>query len=493
MFIHGTTKLMKKNKFVTINDVLNIENIHYAYLSVMKTCKNTRGKNKFNFYKNINIENVYRILKNETYKPLPYSLFVIFEPKPRLIMSQCIVDKIVNHFISKFILIPNLENKLDSNNIATRIGKGSSYGNKLIIKYINTLRQSGDVYCLKLDISKYFYNINHEILINKLIKDGIDIKTINIIRKLIEETNKDYINRYINIVNGRKKIDIPEYKNGVGLSIGAVINQFLAIYYINDVIKYIKEKLHLKYTICYMDDIMILHNDKEYLKKVKILVEKEVNKLGLKLNPKSTICSLKSGINFLGVRHYEKNGKYVRGFRKSTIIKVNKRLGLLKKVDLIKYSRSLSSYHGYYLIINSKEKGDFKMKQMDKYNYYKEKFLNCMIFIKDGNFYKCFYDDAKILWYIFDYVYLNDSVSFGAKAYMKVFDELNRLRISYVVIAEEELVNKFDNDVYNIYLSLAQKSFDFNAKIKLINVRVKELIDINIDNYNKIIKYLDSL
>ena len=63
MFIHGTTKLMKKNKFVTINDVLNIENIHSAYLSVMKTCKNTRGKNKFNFYKNINIENVYRILK----------------------------------------------------------------------------------------------------------------------------------------------------------------------------------------------------------------------------------------------------------------------------------------------------------------------------------------------------------------------------------------------------------------------------------------------
>lgn len=47
---------MKKNKFVTINDVLNIENIHSAYLSVMKTCKNTRGKNKFNFYKNINIE-----------------------------------------------------------------------------------------------------------------------------------------------------------------------------------------------------------------------------------------------------------------------------------------------------------------------------------------------------------------------------------------------------------------------------------------------------
>lgn len=62
-----------------------------------------------------------------------------------------------------------------------------------------------------------------------------------------------------------------------------------------------------------------------------------------------------------------------------------------------------------------------------------------------------------------------------------------------MVITEKEIVNKFDNDVYNIYLSLAQKSFEFNEKIKLINVKVKELLDVNNDNYNKIIEYLNSL
>ena len=62
-----------------------------------------------------------------------------------------------------------------------------------------------------------------------------------------------------------------------------------------------------------------------------------------------------------------------------------------------------------------------------------------------------------------------------------------------MVITEEEIVNKFDNDVYNIYLSLAQKSFEFNEKIKLINEKVKELLDVNNDNYNKIIEYLNSL
>ena len=473
---------MSKNKVVTLDDVLTVENIRQAYLSVMKTCKNKKGKYKFNFYKNVNIENIYRVLKNGTYKPLAYILFVIYEPKPRLVMSQCVTDKIVNHFIAKFILIPNLESKLSDNNIATRNGKESSYGNRLMVKYINTLRQSGDVYCLKLDISKYFYNINHEILINKLIKDGIDCKTINIIRKLIDETNKEYVNNYITKIRKEKNLDIPEYKYGVGLSIGAVINQFLAIYYINDVIKYIKENLHLKYSIDYMDDILILHNDKEYLKVVKRLVEKEINKLGLKLNPKSPICSLKSGINFLGVRHYEKNGKYIRGFRKSTIKKVNNRLNSLKSADMVKYNRSLASYHGYYLIINPNSRGEFKMKQLDKYESYKEKYKDVLVLIKEGSFYKCYNDDAKIIWYIFNYVYLNDSVSFGSKAYSKVFDELNRLKLSYVIITEEETLNKFDNDVYNIYLNLSNTSFEFNSKINIINEKVENLLNSNKDN-----------
>lgn len=129
---------MKKNKIISLDDVLTIENVRDAYLSVMKTCKNKKGKFKFNLYKNVNIENIYRVLKNGTYKPLSYILFVIYEPKLRLVMSQCVTDKIINHFIAKYILIPNLESKLSDNNIATRAGKGSSYGNKLMIKYINS-------------------------------------------------------------------------------------------------------------------------------------------------------------------------------------------------------------------------------------------------------------------------------------------------------------------------------------------------------------------
>lgn len=482
---------MKNN--ITFDEALTIENLYLSWKFVKKSCKNKRNIFNFEKYLHINIINLYNILKNDNYKPYSYKLFLIYEPKPRLVMSQCIIDKIVNHFITKFILIPNLDKKLIDQNIATRVNKGSSYGNKLMINYINALRLKGNVFCLKLDISKYFYNIDHNILINKLINDNIDDKTIKIISSMLDETNKPYINKYINKVNMKYHLDIPIYKYDIGLSIGAVVNQFLAIYYLNDVIKFIKEKLKFKYVILYMDDLLILHNDKEVLKSIKPIIEEHINSLGLKLNPKSTICSLKNGINFLGIRNYEYNGKYIRGFRKSTIKKIDKRLNYLKKSDKIKYNRSLASYHGYYLNIDKNNKGDFKLKNIDKYNSIKENNKNSIIFVKDGNFYKTYKDDAIIIWYLFNYIYVNDSVSFGNKAYNKVFDQLNRFKISYIIVEDNELYNIFNNDNYSIYLKLSKDNFNNKNRLNNLYNRIVELINKDDNNYNLIDDFISKL
>lgn len=95
---------------------------------------------KFSLNKNVNVYNIYMTLKNRNYKPLPFRLFLIFEPKARLVMSQTVSDKIVNHFITNYYLLPYLEKKLIDQNVATRKNKGSSYANKLIIDYINKIR-----------------------------------------------------------------------------------------------------------------------------------------------------------------------------------------------------------------------------------------------------------------------------------------------------------------------------------------------------------------
>lgn len=83
-----------------------------------------------------------RNLYNKEYKVGKYNIFLIREPKYRLIMSERFKDKLVNHLASRYILSV-LDNSLISTNVATRKAKGGSYAFDKLIKYINELRKLG--------------------------------------------------------------------------------------------------------------------------------------------------------------------------------------------------------------------------------------------------------------------------------------------------------------------------------------------------------------
>ena len=73
---------------------------------------------------------------------------------------------------------------------------------KKVIKYINILkRKYKTFYVLKLDISKYFYSIDHNIL-KELLKDKLNEEEYKIVSSIIDSTNESYINNIIiNIKN----------------------------------------------------------------------------------------------------------------------------------------------------------------------------------------------------------------------------------------------------------------------------------------------------
>ena len=135
---------------------ITIKNITDTWLIVKKTCKNKRAVMRFQMNEKTNIMHIYKILKSNNYKPGRFILFMIFQPKPRLVMSQNITDKIINHFVANYYLIPYLSNKLIEMNIATRKNKGTSYGLKYIEDSLNALNQEKkDIYCLKIDIKNF--------------------------------------------------------------------------------------------------------------------------------------------------------------------------------------------------------------------------------------------------------------------------------------------------------------------------------------------------
>ena len=111
--------------------------------------KNVRNKQRiYNFerHKMRNINTIIKLLNDENYHIRRYNIFMIKEPKPRVIMSLDMVDKIINHFITRYALIPKLEKYLDMRNVATRKNMGTDYGLKMIKKFIEKNKKYSTFY-----------------------------------------------------------------------------------------------------------------------------------------------------------------------------------------------------------------------------------------------------------------------------------------------------------------------------------------------------------
>ena len=339
-------------------NICDFNTIISMYKEVRKTVKNKSKIIRFEEFKTYNINNIYNELNNKTYIPGSYNIFLIKKPKYRIVMAQNISDKIINHLVAKYLIVDVVEKSLINENVATRKNKGTHYGMKLLKEYLIRLtKEKKEIYALKIDIHKFFYSIDHNIL-KELLKTQIkDKNALNTIYKIIDSTDNEYINKTIkkykereisilkkqNIKNKEKKINeierIPYYEIDKGLPIGNMTSQIMAIFYLNKLDHYIKEKLKIKYYIRYQDDMVLLSTNKDYLIKCLIEIKKLLEKNKLKTNNKTQIINItKNGIDFLGFHYYIKNKKIIMKLRNSTKEKLK---------HIIKTQKHKNSYHAH--------------------------------------------------------------------------------------------------------------------------------------------------
>ena len=263
----------KNNLYNRITDIRNIISMYNTRVKI-----NTKNKikiEKFDEYYVSNITLVKNILDSKNYKPGKYNIFIIKEPKVRLIMSLNIIDKIINHLVCEYLLVDIFDNGLIDTNVATRVNKGTHYEYKKLVNYLNK-NISNKLYILKFDISKYFFNINHDI-VKKIIRTKTkDKDALNILDNIIDSTDSNYINEEIiklknNEINRIKNsnnsnkdklikdiMDIPLYKKGTGFAIGNPVSQAIAIIFLSYLDHYIKEKLNIPFYCRYCDDGILI-------------------------------------------------------------------------------------------------------------------------------------------------------------------------------------------------------------------------------------------
>lgn len=326
--------------------IYDFENLFCAYKAGIK-CKRYRPDvMEFSGQLESNLIELQNELIWNTYEVGRYNIFYVYEPKKRLIMSLLFKDRVAQHAIYRQ-LNPIFEKQFISDSYACRVGKGTHKAiDRLQYWLRQTDRKKEKYYYLKLDISKYFYRIDHEILMEILERKLGDPPLLKLLEKIIKSEDTKF-----GLPMGADIGDVAfdEMLEDVGLPIGNLTSQMFANLYLNELDQFCKHKLHLHYYIRYMDDIIILHHDKKYLEKVKEEIAEYLGaNLHLQLNKKTCIRPTSMGIEFVGFRIWSTHRK----LRKKTAKKLKKRLQFLfhaysvGEIDKETLDRSVASYRG---------------------------------------------------------------------------------------------------------------------------------------------------
>ena len=318
--------------------IYDYENLYQAYIEARKLKRYRQEILRYSADIDTNLIEMQNELIWRTYRVGRYREFYVTDPKKRLIMALLFRDRVVQWAIYRQINYL-LDKRYIPTSYACRIGGGTQRAVHKLQQYIrHTL---GEVYVLKLDVSKYFYRIDHDVLLDILHRIFKDQELLELLRRIIDDEQG----------GGLFGIDIEtgEREAGVGMPIGNLTSQMFANLYLNEADQYAKHTLHAKKYIRYMDDMVIVSNDKAYLRDCwQAMDDFLASHLKLQLNRKSTILKASSGIDFCGHRVWRDHIK----LRKKAALKMKHRLRWLKRayargeVDLQTVTASLTSYFG---------------------------------------------------------------------------------------------------------------------------------------------------
>lgn len=279
-------------------------------------------------------------LKSLKCKHHKYRKFTIKDPKHRIIHKARVKDRIVHTLVAK-----KLEEIYQPIFIVNSYACQQERGvHKALNDAIRLSRKTSKNYkqnfwYLKMDIRKFFDNIDHQILMRILQRKIKDKRFLWIIKQIV--------NSFYNKERGK------------GLPLGNFTSQWLANIYLNELDYFVKHDLKIKYYLRYADDIIIINDDKiklnERLSEIGYFLSKN---LRLTLHPdKVFIKKFSSGIDWVGYRILPRYVILKKQTKKRMLGKLGKHAQELF-INEVKYCQDyeiLSSYLGLLKHCNSFE------------------------------------------------------------------------------------------------------------------------------------------
>lgn len=294
------------NFFDVYDRVYDYKNLKISYKQTQKGSRKFRKEAIiFDMLNEQNLTHLWRSLKDETYEVGDYIQFKVYEPKERLISAPRIRDKVVQ-FSCHMVLRDIYSNVFISTSYACLDGKGA---HRAVDKVQHNLRfvkwKYGSGFVLKMDVRKFFYSIDRDILKRLLRKKIADERFLRLLDKIIDSS--------------------PE--GDKGLPLGNVTSQDFANIYLNEVDQYAVRFLGVKEYVRYMDDIIVVLPTLEKAREIRDKITAFLNeRLNLETNEKTKIFPIAQGVNAYGYKIYATH----RQLRESSKRRMKRRI---KKMD----------------------------------------------------------------------------------------------------------------------------------------------------------------
>jgi retron-type reverse transcriptase len=305
----------KNNLF---EQIISIENLELADSIARRGKISQPGVVHHDMNRVSNIQQLHEMLKNKTYMTSEYTTFTIFEPKERLIFRlPYFPDRITHHAVMN-ILEPLFVSTFTADTYSCIKGKGIHAAARAVKRALKDVENTK--YCLKLDVRKFYPNIDHSTLKQLLRRKIKDNDLLWLLDEIIDSTG--------------------------GLPIGNYLSQYLANFYLTYFDHWMKEEIRVKYYFRYADDMVILSGDKSSLHQLLSEIIEYLNtNLKLEVKQNYQVFPVASrGIDFVGYVFYHTH----------TRLRKNIKQNFARMLRYRRNKQSIASYRGWAVHCNSK-------------------------------------------------------------------------------------------------------------------------------------------
>lgn len=306
--------------------ICTLENIEFADKNARKG-KHNWGIIKHDQHAKEDNERLLETLETLSYTTSKYSKYKIYEPKERVIFRLPYYPDRIAQWAIMNIMEPIWTATFIGHTYSCIKERGIHKLAKDVKKALITDAE-GTLYCLKIDVRKFYPSINHRTMKRLLRRKIKDEKLLTILDEIVDSAD--------------------------GVPIGNYLSQFFANLYLTYFDHWLLEHIGIKHYFRYADDIVILSDDKEFLEKVLVLIKLYfTNELHIEIKPNYQIFKVEDrGIDFAGYVFFHTHTK----LRKSIKIRLFRLINKFKtgKITEEEFRKRITSYFGWLKYCDSK-------------------------------------------------------------------------------------------------------------------------------------------